>query len=281
VLRFITKLSLLLVFSALTLAGCSSFLYQPTRWLHVDPAQIHLEPEQISLVTSDRVNLRGWYFHGTAETPKALIVFFHGNAENLTSHYLFDYFIFDYRGYGLSDGEPSPEGTIEDGRTALRWAEKRAESFAPRKVPLVVFGQSLGGAIALRTVIEMKKEIPISLVMVDSTFASYEEAGRSVLRQHWLTWPLQPFADLTLSDEYAPGARISEISPIPLIVMHGDADSVINYSLGVEVYEDAKPPKEFWRVVGGHHIDGLRSKDSLYRDLFLARLNALGEGAHP
>src|SRR5690606_22141072 len=104
--------------------------------------------------------LFGWYFKNRkGVSPKATVVFFHGNAENLSSHYLslawlvdypYDFFIFDYQGYGRSHGDPSPQKTVEDGIAALELMNERA----PGR-PLIVFGQSLGGAIALRTVVEV------------------------------------------------------------------------------------------------------------------------------
>lgn len=259
------------------LLGCSSMLYHPTSETYFDPKQGGLSYDDVSFSSQNGRKLHGWYFRTAArKKPKATIVFFHGNGENLTSHfatlawilpYGYDYLIFDYQGYGSSEGEPSPEGTVQDGIAALRFVKGRAP-----ESPLVVFAQSLGGAVALRTLIELKGEVPVRLVVIDSSFLSYQAAGRSVLSQHWLTWILQPFSTLVLSDAWAPGERVAEISPTPLVVLHGDQDQVIDFKLGERLFEKAKEPKEFWRVENGRHTDAFWRHGTLYRERFLKRL---------
>jgi fermentation-respiration switch protein FrsA (DUF1100 family) len=257
-------------------------LYQPSPYLYVDPAQLKLKPEIVEFASTDGTALYGWYFGAIDKKPaKGLIAFFHGNAQNLTSHYLnlvwllkegYDFFIFDYRGYGKSAGQPTPEGTVEDGKAAIRWAGARARE---RKLPLVVYGQSLGGAVALESLIELRGEVPVRLVVADSTFASYRAAGRSVLAKHALTWLFQPVTYLALSDAKAPGDRVAELAPTPLIVVHGDRDGVIDFSLGEDLFARAREPKELWRVPGGQHIDSMSRQDPEFRRKLLNKLTGL------
>ncbi len=213
-----------------------------------------------------------------------MIVFFHGNAENISTHFAslhwvlnegYDYFVFDYEGYGRSQGKPSPRATISDGRAAIHWAFQKN----PR-LPLIILGQSLGGAVALQTVISLKNDtpkddVPIALVTVDSTFLSYRKVARSVLAQHALTWIFQPLTTLVLSDRYAPGDRVCNISPIPLLVFHGDHDQTVPYSLGKEVYQKAKEPKEFITIPEGHHIDLFWREGGRYRREWIRRLKEI------
>lgn len=272
-------------------SGCSSALYYPSQQLYDDPAKVGAEsgesnpkianivPEDIWFKSEDGTKLNGWYFKAPGKKkPKALIVFFHGNGENISSHFLtlrwilgygFDYFIFDYRGYGRSEGDPSPRGTMEDGKAAIRWAAIRARE---KKAPLVIFGQSLGGAVALRSVIELGREVPLKLMAVDSTFASYRSEGASVLSSSWLTWIFQPLAYLLLSDRYAPSDRIREIAPTPLLVMHGDADKTVPIKHGEKLFKLAQQPKEFWRIPGGEHIDVFWVHNGEYRRRFIEKL---------
>ena len=267
--------------------GCSSLLYHPSDIFYVDPSHYNVKPKDVVIESSDGTKLAAWYFSSHPDQPdqppKAVLVFFHGNGENMTSHYQslvwilkygYDFLIFDYHGYGVSEGKPSPEKTLEDGKAAIRWTYQLWKK-GPKEVPLVVFGQSLGGAIGLRAALEVKSEVPIKLVVADSTFTSYEEAGQSVLSHHWLTWVFQPLPYLVLSDKYAPGDRVSELSPIPLVIIHGDHDQVVDYKLGKKLYEQAHEPKEFWTVPGGTHIDGMRRKDPSIRDKLLAKLNQI------
>jgi fermentation-respiration switch protein FrsA (DUF1100 family) len=139
----------------------------------------------------------------------------------------------------------------------------------------VIFGQSLGGAVGLRTAIEMKDQLPVRLVVADSTFLSYEAAGAAVLSHHWLSWPFQPFAYLLLSDKYAPGNRVSEISPIPLIVIHGKKDQTIDFELGKEIYDKSKPPHLFWPIEDGTHIDSMLAHNGKYQRMLLDEMEKI------
>lgn len=279
------RLHLIALIALFGFSGCSSLLYQPSphQFATSDQIQEHFgaTPEDVYFPTANGTQIHGWYFkhNGKQKKPKAVLVFFHGNAQNLSTHFValmwvldfdYDFMIFDYEGYWLSKGEPSPENTIEDGKAALRYAVQRNPG-----VPLVVFGQSLGGAVGLRTAIEMKDQVPIKLVVADSTFLSYEAAGAHVLSHHWLTWLFQPLAYLVLSDKYAPDDRVSEISPIPLIVIHGTNDQTIDFDLGKEIYEKSKEPHLFWPVEGGHHIDSMFRDKGKYRKMLLDEMNKI------
>ncbi len=259
----------------LLLSGCSSLLYHPTQVQYYDPAELDLQPENIVVNVNENIQLHGWYFK--SKKPKAVIVFFHGNAQNLTSHFInlswvvkenYDYFIWDYRSYGQSTGEPSPKNTVEDGMLIIRSIHERNPN-----LPLFVLGQSLGGAVAMRSVIELANEVPIKGVIADSTFQSYQSVGRNVLSRHWLTWLFQPFVYIALSDKYAPSGEVHKISPIPILVIHGKEDPIIDYKFGEEIFKDAREPKQFLRVETGGHINSFwgESRDDV-RKQFLSFL---------
>ncbi len=270
-------LSFAVLSAAIFTSGCSSMLYHPTFVQHYDPAQVGLTAEDVYFPTSDGSKLHGWYFKSSMKKTKGLIVFFHGNGQNLSSHfaslswippYGYDYFIFDYRGYGKSEGTASPENTVLDGIAAIRKGRDLAHG-----LPLVVFAQSLGGAVALRSLIEMKKEVPIRLLVLDSAFESYQGAGQGVLSHAWLTWPFQPLAYVLLSDKWSADGRVKELAPTPIVVMHGDHDQTIDYDLGVDVFQAAAEPKEFWKIEGGRHTDAFWRHGTTYREKFLKRLD--------
>jgi fermentation-respiration switch protein FrsA (DUF1100 family) len=242
-----------------------------------------LKPEEVRLASFDGTSLHGWYVaRKTADKkPKALIFFAHGNGENLTSHFVtlsfvlehgYDFFIFDYRGYGKSGGEsPKPKEAVGDTIAALRWADARAKEMG---VPLIAFGQSLGSALLLRSLIEEKERVRPRLIVLESSFISFEWAAASVLSQNWITTIFQPLAFFLISDEWAPGPRIRELAPTPLLIFHGDADRVVDYKLGQRVYDAALHPKEFVRVRGGGHIRAFWGDNRVeMRQLFLDRLD--------
>lgn len=272
-------------------SSCSSPLYYPSFERLDSPERFGLSSERVQLEPSPGVAIFGDYISApkaTAPKPtQGIFVFFHGNGENRTSHFAalhwlpsegYDYFIFDYQGYGDSTGEPTPEGTVRDGIAALRWAHARARAHKP-PLPLIVFGQSLGGAVAARALIELKGEIPVTLLVLDSTFLSYRAAMRSVMSQRWFTWWLQPLSLLLASDTWAPKERIRELQGVPTVVIHGQRDAVIDYSLGRELFEQAAEPKEFWSIPTGEHIDAFWRHDGIYRKRLLEKLAVLKPAA--
>lgn len=258
----------------LLFSSCSSFLYYPTQVLHIEPKRFGQTPEEVWFSSADQTKLFGWLFrHPGKEKAKAVFLFYHGNGENLSSHYIsllwalpkgYDFFIFDYRGYGRSEGEPSPEGTVADGAAALHWLYAKYPD-----VPIVIFGQSLGGAVAMRNAIDLRSEIPFRAVVIESSFNSYQRVGRRVLARNWATWPFQWIPWLVLSDRYAPGEEISKISPVPMLVMHAEGDPVVPISCGEEIFSSAKEPKTFWKIPGEGHADALLRHGETYQKKLL------------
>ncbi|MBC7384779.1 MAG: alpha/beta hydrolase [Cryobacterium sp.] len=266
-----------------SLNGCSSLLFQPSRSLYYDPAKMNLSFQEVSFKSLDGTTLSGWYFKHTdqREKPKAVICFVHGNAQNISSHFMaltfalakgYDFFVFDYRGYGSSAGEvEGPRAGVEDTISGLRYANERAQELG---VPLAVFAQSLGTALAVRALVEEKETLHPAFITLDSSFISFEWAGASVLSQFWLTTPFQPLAFLLLSDEWAPGRRIRELAPTPILFLHGEDDRIIRPRLGREAYEAALPPKEFILVPGVGHIGAFWGADGeRIRRLFLEKMD--------
>ncbi len=263
--------------------GCATFMHFPTRYLYYDPAKMNLRFDEVKLPSYDGVQLAGWRFRqkGPGKT-KGLIFFAHGNAENISSHFTslawvlergYDFFIFDYRGYGASEGgRPTPREGVGDTIAALRWADGQARK---EGLPLFAFGQSMGSILLVRALVEERESIRPRMIVLDSPFLSFQWAGASVLSQHWLTTPFQPLAFLLLSDTWAPGRRIQELSPTPILIFHGDADRVVDYRLGRETYDAALQPKEFVRIPDGAHTRAFWGKNSeKYRDIFISRLDA-------
>jgi fermentation-respiration switch protein FrsA (DUF1100 family) len=251
-------------------SGCSSLLYYPAKEPFTDPTRFQHKPENIYFKTEDGLTLHGWYFKSDKRPAKATLLLFHGNGQNLTTHFYsaywalergFDYMIFDYRGYGESEGKPLPQGTVKDGKAALQWISSHKDPASK----LVIFGQSLGGAVALRVACEAAKPAPFDEVVVDSTFVSYRKAAQKIMSHSWPLWPFQWFGWLVMNDTYAPKNCMAEISPRPLLVVHGTSDPVVDFSLGEKVYQLASAPKEFWIVEGGRHIDFLFRNNMRYQ----------------
>ncbi len=264
------------------LNGCSSVFYQPDRYQHYPPEKFGYAHEEFFLTTADNVKLLAWFFPATAKTPKGTIVQFHGNAENMSSHYLslkwitergYNLFAFDYRGYGRSEGEPSQRGTYLDAITALAKAYE-----LNRKTPgarFVVYGQSLGGVIAMRALADFSKERSVQYLVLDSTFLSYKRVARRVLSGNPFTWLFSPLAYVLISDEYGAEDALRS-NRIPLLVIHDTKDEAVSFANGEEIFELASQPKTFWRLEHGGHVQVFREDAPENRAHFVQLLDAKG-----
>jgi fermentation-respiration switch protein FrsA (DUF1100 family) len=291
-MRFIIfRLTSVLILIA-SLTACSSLLYAPSRNLYADPKKMGLSFEEVGM-TSQSKRIYGWYFKQTVEkTPKGFILMFHGNGQNRSAHFWslvwmldqgYDYFIFDYQGYGESDGKPSPEATVADGVTALKWFFETAKDKRYAKSSLMVYAQSLGGAVALRSLEEYQKNevggVPARLdwVILESTFLSYQRAAMSVLSKHWFTYPFQLVGGVVISDHWAPSNELSYLPKTHYLVIHGDQDPLIDDGLGKDLYEKLPSPKVWMPIEGGQHINSMFIRDGFFRTPFLNTIQSTHE----
>lgn len=249
-------------------SGCTHLFFQPSRHIHSDPAALGYRYEAIKFESSDGTPLTGMFFPPEGE-PKATVVHFHGNAQNMTSHYPYsawlakegyNVFIFDYRGYGASGGKPRLDGVVMDGKAALEHALKLPGAL-PEKV--IVFGQSLGGAVAVAAVGESGFE-PAAMVL-EGTFHSYRGVGAAVLRQRWFTWPFSWIPGIGVSGAHSPADNIGKLG-CPKVFIHSEKDPTVPYAQGRKLFDAAPGPKTFWNTPSGHidafgvHGDEFRQK---------------------
>ena len=154
------------------------FLYSPVRQITYTPADIKLAFEKIALKTEDGLKISAWYI--PADNARYTILFCHGNAGNMT-HRLdsinilnelgLNCLIFDYRGYGDSQGKPTEEGTYRDAMAAWKWLTQDKRTKPDR---IIIFGRSLGGSVAANLTTKVN---PKALVL-ESAFTSYEQIGK-------------------------------------------------------------------------------------------------------
>ena len=222
------------------------------------------EYREVTIPTHDGVKLHGWFLPARG-SARGTIVQFHGNAGNVTSHFLqfawapqrgYAVLCFDYRGYGLSPGVPSAEGLEADALAAMHFAQHLPVDEAGEQ--LVLYGQSLGGAVLLHALGHVEDRRRIGAVVIEGSFHSYEDAAAGVFYRHPLLFPFTGFAYATVSDRYDAAPHVASVSPIPLLVIHGTRDPVIAPAFGRAIYALGREPKELWFVEGGGHIDLLR-----------------------
>jgi hypothetical protein len=119
----------------------------------------------------------------------------------------------------------------------------------------------------------------IRALVVESAFSGYRRITREKLGDFWLTWPFQYPLSWTVSDEYNPSEAVARISPIPLLVIHGDRDPIVPVHHGQRLFELAREPKQLWIVPGGGHIQAFQWQS--YRDRFVAWLTEVLSAAPP
>lgn len=271
--------SLLLFF--VFLGGCSNLFYQPTKRHFTEPKQFKLAHQEVWFASKDGTKLHGWFFPATTKTVKGTVVQFHGNAENISTHFFsliwlikegYNLFTWDYRGYGFSEGEPSQKGVHEDALAALEEGKKLHGG----KGLFIVYGQSLGGAVSMRAVPDSKHAGEVDLLVHDSSFASYQTVASKVLRKRWFLWPFSPLAYVLVSDAYAPEDVISRLTS-PTLVIVGEQDAVVPPELGKETYEKLPMHRKWlWKLPAGSHIDVYHHADGKYRQPLLDLLEDLG-----
>ena len=273
--------------AAIVLSGCSHLFYYPDAHVRVTPDRLG-DPYTTHVVTEpDGTRLAVWHLAAQGKPRNAVVVHFHGNAENMTTHVLFvhwlaeqgfDVVTFDYRGYGASSGKPDREGLVADGEAVLAWVA-RQPSLAGKD--LMLFGQSLGGAVAIpvAALAPQTSTAQLRAVVVDSTFDSYRHIARGKLDDLWLTWPLQAPLSFLVTDDLSPVDYVGRLKT-PLLVVHGTDDLVVPALYGRALYDAARMrDKEFWAVPLPGHTSAFLEDDSPWRPRLVRYLSARLHGA--
>jgi fermentation-respiration switch protein FrsA (DUF1100 family) len=233
----------------------SSFLYSPVRQVPYNPGDINLTFENVVFETKDRLKLAAWFI--PAEKADFTVLFCHGNGGNMT-HRLdtinilnelgLNCFIFDYRGYGASEGKPTEAGTYRDVEAAYEWLTKKKHIPARN---IILFGRSLGGSIAAYLACNVKAKG----LIVESSFTSYVDIGRKF-------YPYMP-VHLAALFNYPTIDYIRSIR-CPVMIIHSRNDEVIPFEFGLRLYDAANEPKEFVEISGSHN-DGFLFSGEVYR----------------
>lgn len=248
--------SAVLVFIYLYQPRLLFFPNTPSRAVEMTPADAGLPYESVTLLTSDNVQLDGWFI--PAPQPRGVVLFFHGNAGNI-SHRLdsllvfhklrFSTFIFDYRGYGRSQGQPSEQGMYRDAEAAWQYLTRERGVLPPQ---IVLFGRSLGAAVAAQLA---ARHTPGALI-IESCFTSVPDIAADV-------YPFLP-ARLLSRLNYNARESLAQVT-CPVLIAHSSNDEIIPYKHGLALYAAAREPKRFLELRGGHN-DGFLVSGKAYSD---------------
>lgn len=226
------------------------FVFFPSTELLYTPNNAGLEYEDVRIQTSDGLTLHGWFIPGDPEVvPNTTWLWFHGNGGNngyrvdelASAHHLTgaNLFIFDYRGYGESEGRPSEQGTYLDSRAVITYLSGRDDVAQDQ---IIYLGHSLGAAVAVELALARP---PMAMILV-SPFASVRDMAS-------ITLPFPPVAWL-VRNHYDSLTRIRQLN-VPLLVLHGDQDETVPLSQGRKLYDAANQPKRFQVLEGAAHND--------------------------
>ena len=223
-------------------------IFQPSPGVDVQPEELGVAAEEVFLETEDDVRIHAFYL--SAPGASRAMLFFHGNAGNashrlpnavdllrLGTHVL----LLDYRGYGRSGGSPTERGVYADARAGL------AHLIEARGIPenrIVVFGRSLGGAVA----VDLAQDRRLAGLILESSFSSLSDMARVLMG------PLKLLAQPLTRDRFDSLAKISRVHA-PLLFFHGDRDTIVPFELGRRLFDGAPEPKAFETIAGAGHND--------------------------
>jgi fermentation-respiration switch protein FrsA (DUF1100 family) len=217
-------------------------IYFPDKTVFFTPNHIYLQFEDIKYKTSDNVSINGWFI--PADSSEKVILFCHGNAGNI-SHRLesiqifnrlsLDVFIFDYRGFGKSEGKVDEEGTYLDAEGAWNFLVEQ-KGFDPARI--IILEKQPGGLI------------------LESSYTSLPDLGAKI-------YPFFPVR-LLARYNYPTLEYLNEIN-CPKLFIHSKGDEIIPFSLGMENFKSAPQPKEFLEIQGSHN-DGFMVSSSRYME---------------
>ncbi len=235
-----------------------SNIYFPDKAIVATPDSIELPYEDVYFLTQDNIKLNGWFVPNNKARGTMLLC--HGNAGNI-SHRLevisilhsleFNVFIFDYRGYGRSRGFPTEKGTYLDTEAAYDYLLTRQDI---NKEELIVYGKSLGGAVA----VDLALRAEVCAVIIDSAFTSVARMAQEIY--------FLPQVEHVLSIKYDTLSKIGKLS-MPKLIIHSKEDEIVPFHHAMELFEEAKDPKKIYVMQGGHNEAIFMCEDEFKREL--------------
>jgi fermentation-respiration switch protein FrsA (DUF1100 family) len=256
------KMKFILIF---LLISCGNLFYYPTEKNYYSPSQFNVDYQE-HFIEMYHGSVR--YFHLIPKKKKrkfATIIFFHGNADNISGHFRqmipfvkqgYDILMFDYIGYGKTSGNPNRDAIYHQSQLVLTKAFEFHQNLENKK--FIVYGQSLGGNIAYSAVANNKVKTNVDLLVIDASFLSYKKIGFSTLTSHWATFLLSPLAFILVDNDYAAVNYIEKNKEVSTLVIHSRNDEIIPFKFGEEFFKNIKGKKKFLPLNSSCHLCNLK-----------------------
>ena len=239
-------------------------VFFPSTNLELTPKAINLNYEDVFFKTSDNQLLNGWFL--PSDDARYTFLFCHGNAGNIADRLYklqalnqlgVNVFIFDYRGFGKSQGKPSEKGIYNDAMAAYDYLITQK---AIHPDTIIAYGVSLGGAVA----IDLCSKVPCAGLIVEGTFSSGKDMAKRI-------FPILPC--YIFVNSYNSQSKISTMT-IPKLILHSTDDEVVPSRLGKKLFGAAAGPKEFVEL-NGYHDDAFFESNGTYMTAIKNFLNTL------
>lgn len=237
-------------------------IFFPAREITTTPASVGLDYDDVFFTASDGVRLHGWFVPGEGDLT---LLWFHGNAGNISNRVEnllllherlgVNVFIFDYRGYGRSEGSPSEQGMYLDAEAALDYLRSRQDVDVENR--LALFGRSVGAAVA----VELATQHPAYAVILESPFTSVRAMARRIYPALAALVPV----GAVVQSKFDTLSKIEQVRS-PVMVLHGDSDDIVPIDMGREVFDAASEPKRFYIIQGANHNDTYIAGGNAYFD---------------
>ena len=235
-------------------------LFYPEPGQPITPTAAGLKYSDVLITAADGTRLHGWWLPAKQGVPlKGTVLHLHGNGGNLAYHlgataWLpaqgYQVLMLDYRGYGLSQGAPGLPAVYQDIGAAFDWLQHQPQT---QGQPLIVLGQSLGGAMGLHYLSgHPAQRARVKAMVLDGVPASYREVGQFALSTSWLTWPLQVPLSWLVPDADSAVYAMPGMEGVPMLIFHSLDDPVVPLSNGLRLYQAAPLPKVLQLTRGGH-----------------------------